>query len=63
MCAEPQTYAKIAESTRTQLAAINAHANLDLQEKIAKQASYQSQMKYKLLITQFLSLVEISEAR
>ena len=59
MCAKLQTHAKMAESTRTQLAAINAHANLDLQEKIAKQVSYQSQTKYKLLITQFLSLVDL----
>ena len=41
MCAKLQTHAKMVESTRTQLAAINAHANLDLQEKIAKQVSYQ----------------------
>ena len=59
MCAEPQTHAKMAESARTRLAAINAHANLDLQEKIVKQVGYQSPTKYKLLITQFLSLVDL----
>ena len=53
MCAKLQTHAKMAESTRTQLAAINAHANLDLQEKIAKQVSYQSQtiIDYTVLVT------------
>lgn len=39
----------MADSARTHLEAINAHANLDLQEETAKQVGYQPQKKYKRL--------------
>ena len=41
MNAKPQTHAKTAENARTHMEAINANANLDLREKIAKQVGYQ----------------------
>ena len=41
MNARPQTHAKMAESARTHMEAMNANANLDLREKIAKQVGYQ----------------------
>ena len=41
MNARPQTHAKMADSARTHMEAMNANANLDLREKIAKQVGYQ----------------------
>ena len=41
MNAKPQSHAKMADSARTHMEAINAYANLDLREKIAKQVGYQ----------------------
>ena len=43
MNAKPQSHAKMADSARTHMEAINAYANLDLREKIAKQVGYQPQ--------------------
>ena len=40
MNAGTQSHAKMADSVRTHMEAINAHANLDLREKIAKQLDY-----------------------
>ena len=40
MNAETQTHAKMEDSARTHREAFNAHANLDLREKIAKQLGY-----------------------
>ena len=37
MNAKPQSHAKMVDSARTHMKAINAYANLDLREKIAKQ--------------------------
>ena len=41
MNAKPQSHAKMVDSARTHMKAINAYANLDLREKIAKQVGYQ----------------------
>ena len=40
MNAGTQSHAKMADSVRTHMEAINANANLDLREKIAKQLVY-----------------------
>ena len=41
MNTKPHSHAKMADSARTHMEAINAYANLDLWEKIAKQVGYQ----------------------
>ena len=43
MNTKPHSHAKMADSARTHMEAINAYANLDLREKIAKQVGYQPQ--------------------
>ena len=45
MNAGTQSHAKMTNSVRTHMEAINAHANLDLREKIPKQLVYQLQTK------------------
>ena len=56
MNARPQTHAKMADSARTHMEAMNANANLDLREKIAKQVGYQLQTKNKPLAVGLVDL-------